>query len=143
MSAVIGGIILTMFAIIVMLMCRKWQFQAKAGFSQEKTYQQAGAGSVTTSTATSSSKPTLSSVHTTTHTSGSSSLGQQGHTTATTSDHGSSTAGSDIKSGINGLGTALDWEQDSLDGSVTHPMHHANGPRIVNGLGDYGMVSMI
>lgn len=140
MSAVIGGIILTMFAIIVMLMCRKWQFQAKAGFSQEKTY---AASSSTMTTA--SSKP-MSSVQTATGTS--SSIGGLGHTTATTSDPGSSTGGSDVKSGplggINGFGATLqsDWEQDSLDESVTHPIHHGNGPRIVNGLGGYGMVSL-
>lgn len=148
LSAVIGGVILTMFAIIVMVMCRRmsaFQPSDSKGGGFEKGY----ASSTLTGTSSSSSKPSSSSTN-----GGVSSSSALLNTTAT-SDVSSSLAPPHHKAnGNNGSGNGglsvgfsdavADWEQDSLEGSANHPAAAAaagvHQPRIVNGLGDYTMV---
>ncbi len=125
--AIVGGVILTMFAIVVMLMCRR--SKALATSVSEKTY------STTTTAATSSSSKHLRVPPAT--------------TTEQSSTSGASTAGLGGGGGgehqrLPGVKSSLltpasaseDWEEDSLDGQFGRSSG-GHRPRIVAGFSDY------
>jgi hypothetical protein len=130
LPAVIGGIILTMFAILVMVMCRRSRLALAQGGKafaavSEKAY---STTNTTTSTAATSS-----------------SAKQQRHhhhirvPTATNSDHHEHHQKASLLGGLTPASASEDWEEDSLDGQFGRSNGN-NRARIVTGFGDFSTV---
>ncbi|XP_059093510.1 irregular chiasm C-roughest protein-like [Tigriopus californicus] len=113
LSAIIGGIILTMFVIMVMVVCRKTTFTMK----REKAGKSLNGGTAKTNGATNS-------------------LHREGL------NNGAPLQGpSDMKPLTSGL-DMVDGDEDQAWDHESLPESIANGPRLVNGYGDYNQTNL-